>query len=386
MRLSEFIVAHREQILSDWVAFARTCLPPADAVDYKLLRDHAAEMLGAIAADLKTSQSELERVDKSKGKSDAEHQGPAPDTAAQSHGAGRAESGFSIEQMVSEYRALRATVIRLWIKARGPLALEDIEDVVRFNEAIDQSLAESTSSYAQELAQSKEMFLGMLGHDLRAPLGAILGSARIIVENTEHPERCLKMASLILSSGQRMNALVDDLLDFTRSRLGSGIPVVPTPLNMATLCHHTVEEIATQHPDRVMNFKAMGELDGEWDGARVSQALSNVIGNAVEHGSDASPINVVLRGEAEEVKLTVQNQGPVIPADQITRIFQPMHSIEMNGPVTPRPNLGLGLYIAERIVAAHGGTIAVESSEELGTAFTIHLPKRREVNGKEPSF
>ncbi|MBA2306256.1 MAG: sensor histidine kinase [Acidobacteria bacterium] len=135
-----------------------------------------------------------------------------------------------------------------------------------------------------------------------------------------------------------------------------------------------------------MNFKAMGELDGERDGARVSQALSNVIGNVVEHGSDASPINVVLRGEAEEVKLTVQNQGPVIPADQITRIFQPMHSIEMNGPVTPRPNLGLGLYIAERIVAAHGGTIAVESSEELGTAFTIHLPKRREVNGKEPSF
>jgi signal transduction histidine kinase len=317
----------------------------------------------------------LQQVDKSEGKSDAEPDSGGSDTAAQSHGAARAESGFTVEQMVSEYRALRASVTRLWIEAAGELSRKDLDDLIRFNEAIDQALAESTSRFTQDLEHSKEMFLGMLGHDLRTPLGAIIGSAHIMVNTKDLPEIALKRAFLILNSSQRMNALVGDLLDFTRSRLGRGIPIVRVDMDIAKVCRQTVEEIAALYPQRVVNFDATGEVQGQWDRARITQAFSNVISNAVQHGSDKTPINVVVRGGADDVEVAVQNRGPVIPANQLDKIFNPLHRIEGDKPVAPRENLGLGLYITERIVAAHEGTIRVESSDE-NTTFTIHLPKR----------
>ena len=368
------MLSHREAIMSEWVAFARSLLTTADGMDLAMLRDHASEMLDTIAADLNTPQTYVQQADKSEGKSDAEPDSKAPDTAAQSHGAARAQSGFTVEQMVSEYRALRATVTRLWIETSGELTRKDLDDLVRFNEAIDQALAESTSRFTQGLDLSKEMFLAMLGHDLRTPLGAIIGSAHIMVNTKDLPEVALKRAFLILNSSQRMNALVDDLLDFTRSRLGGGIPIVRAEMDIGKVCRQTVEEIAAMHPQRVLNFEATGDLQGQWDKARITQAFSNVISNAVQHGFGKTPINVVIRGDADEVALAVQNRGPVIPANELDQIFNPMYRIEGDRPVAPRENLGLGLYITERIIAAHGGTIGVESSEDKGTTFTIRLP------------
>jgi signal transduction histidine kinase len=376
MRLSEFILTNREQILSEWVAFARTCRPTADTMDLVALRDDASGMLEAIAADLNTPESKREQADKSKGKSDADPDPRTPDTAAQSHGAGRADSGFSVEQMVAEYRALRASVIRLWIETAGELTIKDIKDLARFNEAIDQALAESTSRYTQDMSRSKEMFLAMLGHDLRTPLSAIILSAQGLAKAKENPEMLLKVASRISNSGQRMDALIGNLLDFTQSRLGRGIPIVRADMDIAQVCRQTIEEIAALHPQRMVNFEATGDLQGQWDRTRVSQVLSNLIGNAVQYGSDRTPINVLIHGEADEVGLVVQNWGPVIPADELNKIFDPMHRIEGDEPVASGSNLGLGLYITQRIVAAHGGTIGVESSEEKGTTFTIHLPRR----------
>ena len=385
MRLSHFISTHREHILEEWVAFARTCLPIANTMDLAALRDHASEMLEAIVADLNTTQSKLEQSEKSEGKSDAQPDSVAPDTAAQSHGAERAESGFDVEQMVAEYRALRASVIRLWIEKAGELALQDLEDVMRFNEAIDQALAESTARYTQNRNNSKEMFIAMLSHDLRTPLGAVITSAQAMASTKASPETITKTASIILNSGRRMNALVDDLLDFTRSRLGDGIPIVRDEMDIEMVCRQTVEELAALHPHRVLNFEAAGVLQGMWDRARVSQALSNVSGNAVQHGSADSPINVMVRGDADEVTLTVHNRGPAIPKSELNQIFDPMHRVALDNPVAPSSNLGLGLYIAERIVAAHGGKIGVDSSEEKGTTFTIRLPRRMRTDGA-PGF
>lgn len=385
MRLADFIFSHREPILEEWVAFARTCLPVANRMDLAALRDHASEMLEAIVADLNTTQSKLEQSDKSEGKSDAKPDSVAPDTAAQSHGAERAESGFDVEQMVAEYRALRASVIRLWVEKAGELALHDIEDLMRFNEAIDQALAESTARYTRNRNNSKEMFIAMLSHDLRTPLGAIITSAHAMASAKAGPETITKTASLILNSGQRMNALVDDLLDFTRSRLGDGIPIVRDDMDMETVCRQTVEELAALHPHRVLNFEASGVLQGMWDRARVSQALSNVIGNAVQHGAADSPINVMVRGEADEVALIVHNWGLVIPVSQLDKIFDPMHRVIAANSVAPSSNLGLGLYIAERIVDSHGGKIGVESSDEKGTIFTIRLPRRMRTDAA-PGF
>ncbi len=131
MRLADFIEKNSEAILAEWVAFAETCGPAGQAMDLEALRDHAKEMLEAIVEDLRTPQTDAEQVAKSKGEAD---QTPgAPDTAAEVHGAGRAESGFSVAEMVSEYRALRASVIRLWTKAEGTLTGADLDDLMRFN-------------------------------------------------------------------------------------------------------------------------------------------------------------------------------------------------------------------------------------------------------------
>lgn len=266
MRLSEFILSHREDILSEWVTFARSCLANAD-------------------------------------------------------------------------------VTRLWIATAGELTGKDLQDLVRFNEAIDQGLAESTSRFMENLDNSRELFLAMMSHDLRTPLGAIIGWADVMVNAEELPKTLREGASHILNSGERMNALLGDLLDFTRSRLGSGIPIVRADMDVANVARHTIDEIAALHPKHVVKLEATGKLQGKWDEGRVSQALSNLINNAVRYGSDTTPIHVTLRGDAEEVVLAVQNRGPVIRRNELDKIFDPMHRGAGDQPVEPTTNLGLGLYM-----------------------------------------
>jgi signal transduction histidine kinase len=375
MRLSDFILANREPILTEWEAFARTCTPASAPMDVVALRDHADEMLTAIAADLRTPQGGHAQSQKSKGRAPAGQAGEA--TAAEEHGAGRAASGFTVEQMVAEYRALRASVLRLWAKAEGQLTTGDLEDLTRFNEAIDQSLAESVSRYGQNLDQSKEMFLAILGHDLRTPLSAIYTSARFMLDTGELNEPHLTLTSRIAGSSTRMVQMVGDLLDFTRGRLGGGIPIVRGEVNMGKAVHDVVDEMAAAHPHRTLRVESRGEHRGEWDCARISQALSNLIGNALEHGSEGTTVTVELRGGDQGVAIAVHNRGPAIPADRLDGLFNPMKVRERSagaGSGGPTGSLGLGLYIAELIVTAHKGRIEVESSEPEGTTFTIHLP------------
>jgi signal transduction histidine kinase len=393
MRLSDFILANREPILVDWEAFARKCGPASQAMDITSLRDHANEMLTVIAADLKEPQSRREQTEKSKGNApDAvkssgneakeNSNGNAPNvgdtkTAAEKHGADRAEAGFSIDQMVSEYRALRASVIRLWTKAQGALALTDLEDLTRFNEAIDQALSESVTRYTQDLDYSKEMFLAILGHDLRTPLGAISTAAKFMIETQDLKEPNLTLMSRIASSSVRMSHMVGDLLDFTRSRLGGGIPITRAPMRMERTVKDVVDEIGAAYPSRTIEVDADVTQRGDWDCPRISQALTNLIGNALEHGSDRAVVRVVVRGDEPEVTVAIHNQGDPIPKDQLSGIFNPMKRKETSGSASTGAagHLGLGLYIADRIVNAHKGTIDVDSSDDHGTTFTVHLPR-----------
>lgn len=376
MRLSEFIVANRRPILDEWKAFALTCTPASGAMDVEALADHANDMLTVIARDLDTPQNTAEQSEKSKG--NAPDTSPGNDTAAQEHGAGRAESGFSVEQMVAEFRALRASVIRLWIKSQGgSLAPSDIDDLTRFNEAIDQSLAESVARYTQDLDSSKEMFLAMLGHDLRSPLSAVTMAAAFMLETGELVEPHRSLAGRIDSSAKRMQNMIGDLLDFTRSRLGGGIPIVRAPMSMEKAVNDVVEEISAAHPDRTIEVNAPGGSDGDWDSARISQALNNLIGNAVENSAEGSVVSVDIEDTPGEMRVVIHNTGAAIPTEQLNGIFGPMKSRETalkKGGTGPYGNLGLGLFIAERIVSAHQGTIDVRSEDGLGTTFTIHLP------------
>ena len=373
MRLAEFILSNREPILAEWEAFARTCTPASGAMDIVALRDHASEMLTVIAQDLQRPQGDAAQAEKSKG--NAPDESGEDDTAAEEHGEGRAESGFTIEQMVSEYRALRASVIRLWTKAEGEIVPEDLDDLTRFNEAIDQSLAESVTRYTENLDHSKEMFLAILGHDLRTPLSATLMSAKFMLETQALTEPAATLASRIASSSERMNKMVGDLLDFTRSRLGGGIPIVRAETDLEPIVRDVVDEISSAHPEGTFRVEGGGPQVGEWDAARVAQVLANLVGNALEHGAEGGVVTITLGGTEEQATIAVHNQGAPIPADRIRGIFDPMKRREATGK-GPTGNLGLGLYIAERIVTAHTGRIDVKSSEAEGTTFTVSLPRR----------
>ena len=220
------------------------------------------------------------------------------------------------------------------------------------------------------------MFLAILGHDLRTPLGAVITSSQFMLETGGLDAPHLVLTTGILRSSRRMNAMVDDLLDFTRIRLGSGIPIERDAMDMATVVGHAVEEVAASQRDRVLSCDASGDLRGEWDAARISQMLSNLLGNAVQHGSESSPIRVTVQGSAHDVELRVHNDGPAIPTSDLHGLFNPLKRLKSGEPPSRHPrNLGLGLYIAEQIVSAHGGTIDVSSSPAAGTTFTVHLPR-----------
>jgi signal transduction histidine kinase len=372
-RLSRFIRDNVEPILAEWETFARS-LPSGGTMDVSSLRDHAREMLLVIATDLERAQSDRAQDEKAKGERDAHDARGA--TAAQEHGTGRAGSGFTIGQMVAEFRALRASVTRLWSAHHPRAAATDLDDLIRFNEAIDQAIAESVSRFSHAVGQTQERFLAILSHDLRTPLGAIITSTRFMLDAGELEEPNRTLVARAATSASRMNQMVLDLLEFTRTRLGDGIPVVRTEVDLGRVLHDVIGEIAALYPDSPLQVETDGDLSGEWDGDRLTQVVTNLLGNAVQHGSAGAPIRVSARGEGDDVTLSVHNDGPAIAVAEQSAIFQEGRRGNERPHASDRRHQGLGLYIVERIVAAHGGTVAVSSSETEGTSFMVRLPRK----------
>lgn len=373
MKLADYIEGNLETILGEWVAFAESCGTPGASMDVAALRDHAEAMLKDIVVDLCTPQTSQEQSDKSKG--NAADEGGA-DTAAEVHGAGRAESGFSVGEMVSEYRALRASVIRLWTAAAGTLTADDLQDLMRFNEAIDQALAESISRFAEDVDYSKEMFLAILGHDLRSPLNVVMMASQFMLDDGELQEPSKTLTERISRSSKRMNRMVGDLLDFTRSRLGSSIPITRKRMDLAKEAASAADETQAANAGATVEVTTEGDVIGNWDCERISQVLANLLGNAVQHGAPQTTIRLTTRGETDSAVIEVHNWGPAIPAAGLSDIFNPFKRLNVQeGGTRPTSSLGLGLYIAERIVTAHKGTISVTSSEEAGTLFAVCLPR-----------
>jgi signal transduction histidine kinase len=247
--------------------------------------------------------------------------------------------------------------------------------VTRFNEAIDQLLAESMAQYAEDIDYSKDLFLGVLGHDLRNPLSAVLMTAAQMIAHEGPDWPHLKATTRIVTSCTRMDGMICDLVDFTRARLGTGIPVERVEMDLEALVRETIDEITAFHPSSVITLDAIGQLRGQWDRGRIGQALSNLIGNAVQHGAKDRPVEVTLRSEPGRVVVTLHNDGPMIAKRDLREIFSPFRRIEpADGKSRDLRSVGLGLFIAEAIVLAHQGTIDVESTTA-GTTFTVRLPR-----------
>lgn len=378
VRLSKFIRANIEVILQEWENFAVTLNPLRNSSKIKL-RDHAQQMLYVICTDLDTHQDENAGIDKSRGLSPT----TGSDTAAEIHAVDRMNSGFAIEDLLAEYRAMRASVLRLWqAQASGDDALE-VDDMLRFNEAVDQSLTESVGRFSTMVRDSQNVFIAILGHDVRNPLGAISMGAQILMYDESLPANHQKVAMRIMDSTTRVAELVSDLLDFSTGHLGGGIPVTRAEYELGLQCELVVGEMRIGHPEREITLDMTGELTVNWDRARVNQALSNLVGNAVQHGAKEHPVWVTVHGGDKDVVITIQNLGQLMEAASMRTLFDPGKRFAMRPP-NQRNNggddhLGLGLYITREVVAGHDGKIQVTSTEQGGTTFTLTIPRNSEA-------
>ena len=379
MRLAAFITENTKEIVADWEGFALTLVPADQHLGSLTLRDHIEELLTFIVQDLESAQTDAEQTEKSRGD---KAPGPYP-SAAETHASLRYDGGFDMDQMVSEYRALRASIVKLWGATLTEVTGQDLKDLTRFHEAIDQSVAESIRDYTKKLDLSRNLFLGILSHDLRNPLGAISMSAQLATKIGGLNERQGMLQAQIQESCTRASEIVDNLLDLTRARLGTGLPIVRDKMDMGFVSHKLIDEMRVLHPTREFQLKVTGDVGGFWDKARIGQVLSNLLGNAVQYGFRGFPIRMTVEGLPKAVVLCVHNEGAPIGPDAIRSIFSAMTRAQSNEDTKSKPistNLGLGLYISRQIVTAHGGTISVKSSEVDGTSFTVTFPRTDDVN------
>ena len=360
--LSAFIQGNHREIISEFSAFARTLMAPQSPLTDQEWRDHCEELLVAIAEDLHTEQTSHEQSQKSRGHGRAK----IMEVSGRLHADGRLHQGFTLVQVLAEFRALRASVLRLY--ELGGEA--DLAGVRRFNEAIDEALTESVTRYSAQTDLYRDQFVGILSHDLRSPLGAITAGAALLAHAAEDDLRRSRVAARILNSAQRMERMIADLLDLTRTRLGGAIPLKAVPTDLQSVCEEVVLEVQASHPDAVVHFESRGDVTGTWDSDRLTQVVSNLVVNAIEHGGK-TPATLVASGAGQRVRLTVHNDGDRIPPHAQATIFEPL----ARGTSEGAQNLGLGLFIARAIVVAHGGEIRVASTEQSGTTFEVMLPR-----------
>ncbi|NKF20996.1 response regulator [Solimonas sp. C16B3] len=237
----------------------------------------------------------------------------------------------------------------------------------RQKQQIAQELHERT-----ETLRLNEMFIAVLGHDLRNPLNSVMTLTTLLERVTEE-EAVVQAAQRILGSSRRMQRMIEDMLDLARARLAGGIPLRRESVDLGPLMRRVVQEHQAMYPGRAIVESAVGDLHGDWDPDRVAQIASNLLGNALQHGDSSGDVELSLDGTHDaEVRLVVSNGGR-ISDDTLAHLFDPFRG----GQRQPGRNqgLGLGLYIVHQIVRAHDGEVDVVTGSE-GTAFHIRLPRR----------
>ena len=380
MHLHQFIERHMDDILAEWVAFARTLDSGTEEMTLLQLRDHAEAILRAIALDIDSGQSKSEQYEKSRGNSPGEG---VASSAAAIHGTQRHQNNFTLLQLSAEFRALRATVLRLWLPRVNTLSADTIREMIRFNEGIDQALAESIVTYSARADHTRELFLAILGHDLRAPLATLTASGALLARPDLPVAEVQQTVARIRRSALVMSTMVDDLIGYTRTELGSGMPITPVQTDMGAVCRSAIEDANSTFPGSQFDLSLEGELDGMFDKVRLHQLFTNLLVNAAKHGDTGEPVRVHARGDPDVIRVDVNNHGPAIPRSAWREIFQPLVQLSSDASDDHRDrrtSLGLGLYVAREIATLHGGSIDVHSTPEEGTTFAVCLPRKQTTN------
>lgn len=363
-----------EQIIAEWEAFARTLGPVVDEMTSAALRDHAKGILEEVVCDIAMTQNPAEQIEKSQ---DLKPGVSTENSAGSIHGTMRQASNFSLLQLSAEYRALRATVLRLWLPEVKMMSSTTVNEMVRFNEAIDQALAESIVTFSARSDRTRELFLAILGHDLRAPLSTLSLAGEILRTEFRGEQKLNELGRRVNRSSRLMAIMVDDLIGYTRTQLGSGMPVAMKYIDVDDVCRAAIEDAEATHPTKNFVFVSCGALTGYFDSVRLHQLFTNLLINAAQYGEKHRPITLTTASNEECVMVQVQNFGLAIKKRDLANVFKPLVQLCASdvSDARPKASMGLGLFVAKEIATAHGGTLTVCSDKKNGTAFTVLLPR-----------
>jgi signal transduction histidine kinase len=371
MRVAEFIRRHPDEIEAAWETFARALSSFAPGLSVWVLRDHLREILVAMADDMESAQSPEEQVEKSKGE---KTRGGALDRISALHARLRLDTGFNLEQAISEYRALRSSILYLWVRSQPTAADVVLDEVTRFNETIDQAITEIIRRYADRSERYSDVFLGILAHEVRNPLNVLKLSGQVLEARPleEAPSRAI--GQRILRAVASIDRLMNDLSVLVRSRMRVPLPLTRADTDLGEVCEQVLEEVKASHSDTLLEVEKTGDLKGKWDQERLGEVMFNLVVNAVIHAA-AKQVHITVEDQGPEVVLRVANQGPPISPDLIESIFDPFVHTNAASTGLNKRGLGLGLFIVKEIVTAHEGTVEVASTKSEGTIFTVRLPR-----------
>jgi len=221
----------------------------------------------------------------------------------------------------------------------------------------------------------REAVLATVAHQLRKPLHAICTASVLLLDGEELPEHAYLLLAEIERAADRMVEMLGSLVDFTESRRAGTMRIVPVPADLGSVCCDAIDELLATTPDRSVELHVQGDVRGTWDPARLERAVSNLVMNAVQHGSMDGRVRVSVRGGDDHVELGVQNDGPVVPEERLAAIFESFGAESRSHDSSPGRGLGLGLYMVKAIVSALRGVVSVRSTREHGTVFTVRLPR-----------
>ncbi|WP_407736782.1 ATP-binding protein [Hyalangium sp.] len=281
------------------------------------------------------------------------------------------------QEWQEEYRLRRADGTWAHVVDRCHIVRDEQGRAIQVVGALqDVSERKRLEAEALQRAEFERQLIGIVSHDLRNPLNAITLAATAIIRSEELEERQRRNAVRVLTAADRATRMIRDLLDFTQARQGGGIPLSRQPMDLHELVQTVVDELQVTHSDRTLLVERTGDAKGEWDPDRLAQVISNLLGNALQYSPPNTPVKITTRGEVDTVVLEVHNQGEPIPAEVLSRIFEPMERGTHLQAVRAGRSIGLGLFIVRHIVLAHGGRVSARSLVDEGTTFTVLLPRK----------
>lgn len=289
---------------------------------------------------------------------------------ARAHAFEHHRAGRELTTALTEYEVLRTTLLEIAFEGeRTELA----SSVIALATALDRTIAEAVARYEAEHDHVRERFMSMLIHDMRDPLTAVTMSANLLSDMTLG-DRQSQLVGRITRGARRIERMVDEVIDFARSRLGEQMSLTPATFDMVEVCHEAIAEARGLPAPRDIQLDATGKFSGSWDRERARQALSNLLANASQSSQGPIRVRVTQSDDQRTVIVAVTNRGPVLAPEVLARVFDPFARAVLDH--SRVRGLGLGLYMVEQIARAHGGTVLATSTATEGTTFEIQWPRK----------